>query len=585
MMKRRGMGSFHGITLFALSSIFFMVGARWIWVYRHGQLLDIDEAGYLGIALNDYGGFVHGGLVGWLSVVEAPSIQAPLTTAVASLIFVFTGPHVVAGFSVPLLAGLGCIVVTYFLGKSVSCPRVGLLASTLVASCPVIVNFSRSFHFAIPATFVMTLCLFAMCKSARFEKAGWAMLFGLSLGLLPLARTITIAFIPGVVAGAFVYVIAEPSRRHQRLLMLSGSLLLAVLTAATWLVPNEKGVFDYLFSFGYGTRAVEFGGKHSTFGPDAWLASLQALCNIDVYLPHLLVILLGGLAMFVIGFRELLKSMNAEFLREIIQSPMLPIVVIIAEALLALTSSRNKGSAFFAPIVPALMVTAVWACLQVSRYRYYRLMLTGFLIGVAIVAGTPLLDLRTPISRPWVADVPILGRVPVTDGRGTLQTYVAAGCEQTDCPQKLANVTEPLDPVSGRAWINVIERTAAMINQTNGANAVVVWGFRHRLYNVNTVNLLQLLSKGTQFDGRQIEPIVIGESLDGYLSWITREVVDACVLLTSDKTVYDFLPAVNRAFMYEAAEKVGLVPDQQLSTPDGQTVTLWKHKIAPPNCR
>jgi 4-amino-4-deoxy-L-arabinose transferase-like glycosyltransferase len=587
-MRAHRINSLHGKALFAVASIFLIVGARWIWVYRHGQLLDIDEAGYLGFALNDYGGFIRGGLTGWLSAIAVPSIQAPMTTVVTSLIFIFTGPKVIAGFSVPLLAGLGCVIATYFLGKSVSYPRVGLLASILVASCPVIVNFSRTFQFSMPATLMMTLGLITMIKSERFKKAGWAILFGLSLGLMPLARTMTIAFIPGMAAGAFVYTIAEPSRRLQRVLMLSSSLVIAACTTATWLVPNGKYVFEYLFNFGYGSQASEYGAEQSKFGPDAWLAMLGHLCNNEVYLPHFFVLLLGALSIFIVATLDSLKSMNGDFFYKIIQSSKLPVVIVIAEALLVLTSTRNKGTAFFAPIVPAMMVTAVWACLRVSHYRWYRFAVTGLLIGVVIVAGTPLLDLRTPISSPVYANAPILGRVLVTDGRGTLQRYLGQAVHGPDCESCSGqmSITEPMVPVSQRDWINISERTAAMIHRTSGINAVVAWGFRHHLYNVNTVNLQALLSSGSPFGGRQIEPTVTGESVDGYMSWMTQDVVDACVLLTSDKIVKgDFLPVVNRAFMHEAAEKAGLIPDQQLSTPDGQTVTIWKHKVNPPNCR
>ena len=185
--------------------------------------MDIDEAGYLSIALNDYGCLVHTGLLGWLSAIEVRNIQPPLTMALASLVFVFTGPHVIAGFVVPLLAGACCIVTTYFLGKSVSCPQVGMLASVLIASCPVIINYSRSFNFALIATLVMTLCLLALVRSDRFDKANWVGLFGLTLGLLPLARTMTVAFIPGIVAGAFVHVIVEPGHLLRRVLMLFAS--------------------------------------------------------------------------------------------------------------------------------------------------------------------------------------------------------------------------------------------------------------------------------------------------------------------------------------------------------------------------
>jgi hypothetical protein len=37
--------------------------------------------------------------------------------------------------------------------------------------------------------------------------------------------------------------------------------------------------------------------------------------------------------------------------------------------------------------------------------------------------------------------------------------------------------------------------------------------------------------------------------------------------------------------MRQAAEQSGFIPVQQWPTPDGQTITLWNHGAAPPNCR
>jgi hypothetical protein len=389
----------------------------------------------------------------------------------------------------------------------------------------------------------------------------------------------TIAFIPGVVVGAFVYTVAESVHRVRRLLVFGASLLLAVLTAATWLGPSGSLVFQYLFSFGYGGRAVEFGAEQSKFGLDAWLTTLSTFCG-EIYLPHLLIILAGGAATLVAGCSEAVKNRNVAFLQRVLRSPMLPILIVIAEALLALTSSRNMGSAFFAPIVPALLVATVWGVLRISRRRYYRLTLAWLLAAVAIVPSAPLIDLRTPLAAPWSAEVPVLGGVTVADGRGTLQQYEAAGGLGP------ADVAEPVSPAVGRAWLNLDTETAATITRMNGVRAVIAFGFRHYLYNANTLNLRQLLSTGIKFDVVEVEPTVTGESVQGYLSALASEGAEACVLLTSDRVVRgDFLPVINRAYMQEAAEQAGFIPEDQWSTPDGQSITLWRHRVAPPNCR
>ena len=213
--------------------LFIAINARWLWVYRHGLTLDIDEAGYVCFAVIDYYGLLYGGLHGWIAAIEMPSIQAPLTTALASLVFALVGPHVSACFVVPLAVGAGCIIAAYLLGQAVGAPRVGLVASMLTASCPSIIKFTDSFHFAMPATLVTTMALVAILRSRRFHDIGWSLVFGLCLGLMPLARTMTIAFMPGVVLAALAAVAVDPTQRGRRLSMLAGSLVLALIVSAT----------------------------------------------------------------------------------------------------------------------------------------------------------------------------------------------------------------------------------------------------------------------------------------------------------------------------------------------------------------
>jgi hypothetical protein len=562
----------YGLALLALSLLFFLVNARWTWIYRHGQPLDIDEAGYLSIALIDYYALIRASIVGWLSAVCAPSVQAPLTTALSSLLFYFTGPHVIVGFVVPLLAGTGCIVATYFLGKSVGSRQIGLAASILVASCPVILNYSRSFHFSLPATLAVTIALLALLNSDRFERIGWSVLFGLSLGLVPLARTMTVAFIPGIIVAALVYTVAQPFQRTRRLLVFTASLLLAVLTAATWFGPNGSLVYRYLFNFGYGSRAVEFGPERSRFGFDAWWDTLWSLGS-EIYLPHLVIIVAGGVAMLIVAYKEARKVRSTALLQRVLRSPMLPILIVVFEALLALTSSRNKGSAFFAPIVPMMLVTAVWALFRISSHRRYNLAVISVIAAIAIMASMPLIDLRTPLASPWTA----FGYVRVTDGRGAIQEYEAWGGFGP------TGIAEPISPDRGKAWINLDRETAAIITRMYGSTAKLVFGFRHRLYNVNTVNLQQLLTRATTFAAQQVEPIVTGDSVEGYLSWLASE-DGACALLTSDKTSADFTPVVNRTYMRDAADRAGFTPIQEWPTPDGQIITLWQSRPLPPNC-
>lgn len=566
------------LVVFAIILAFLIINSRWIWLYRRGQPLDIDEAGYLSIAFADYYALLRGGILGWLHAVGAPGIQAPATTAISALVFYVTGLHVLAGFAVPLLAGALAVALTYSLGKATDSNRVGLAAAVLVASTPVIVNFSRSYHFSMSATAVTTLALLALVRSERFSRVGWSLLFGLSLGLMPLARTVTLAFLPGIVLGGLVYTLADKADWIRRLSLFAGSLLLAVLTAATWLWPNGRLVFQYLLGYGYGAHAAEYGPAQSKFGPDAWLSMLQCLCNRDVYLPHFLFLIAGALALVVVALRTAAMTGVRTFAAHALRSKLLPLLLFVAEALVALTSTRDRGSAFFAPLVPAMMVVAASFLYRLGSARLPRYAVGTLVAIVALLASVPLLDLRTRAAIQWSATIPVLKGVQVTDGRGTIQRYESVGGYGPN------DVTEPVDKITSKKWIDLSTTTADVVSQVGGVGSVVAFGFRNELYNVNTVNLAEILHTGLPLTPAMVDPI-LGDSVAAYAAWLQGGAASACVLLTTDRTGGDFLPNVNRAFMQQAAEETGFHPLRHWPMPDGQIVTMWQRIPAPANCR
>lgn len=549
---------------------FLVINARWLLRFRHGQPFDIDEAGYLSLALVDYFGLLYGGISGWISAIESPSNQAPLTMALASLAFYVGGPHPILGFAVPLIAGAGCIWATYMLGRTTGSRSTGLIAAVLVATCPVIVIYARSFHMSLTATFFSTLALVALLRSRGFKQLGWSALFGLCLGLMPLSRTMTIAFLPGMLVAAGVVVLVEPQQRVRRFFVLVGALLLAILVASTWLVPNGRLVANYLFGFGYGAQSVEYGQQPSSLGYYAWLAMLQAFLR-DVYLPHFLAFATGGIVLLVMTLRRAASEGMRSTIWAALRSPAFPIAIVVAEAVVALTSSANRGSAFFSPVVPLMAVLTAFSWRpRTLGCRSYYVVTAGAMVILTVVSMVPLLDLRTVFATKWVVDLPILGGVRVTDGRGTLQM----DAERAGYKGVYAN--EPIDRATGRAWVDISNWTATMISQNISSDAKIAFGFRNEFYNVNTVNLSHLIASHRAFAVWQVEPTVTGQTVKGFAAWLETGAKDACLLLTSNKISGDFEPAIDRSNMQAAARQTGFDPIRDWSLPDGQTVTMWK---------
>jgi hypothetical protein len=563
--------------LLGIVFVFLVINARWIWLFRHGQPLDIDEAGYLGVSIADYYGFVHDGIRGLLEAVLGPSVQAPLTTALAGLLYCITGPHVIVGFAVPLLSGAALIAATYLLGCSLGSRQVGLVSAALVASCPLVITYSRSFMFALPTTAVVTMALVAILRSDRFRHFGWASVFGVCFGLMPLARTMTVAFVPGIVLGAFIYTIAEPADRRRRLLVLALSLLLALATAASWFWPNGRYVFGYLLSFGYGNHAAEYGQSQSLFNVANWLL-MARIVVFYVHLPHFLVMLAGFLSILLLAGRSVALNGVSAFLRIAACAAPFPIIIYVIEALAALASSQNKGDAFLAPIVPAAIVLSVWSCSKVNRNRVPRAAIATVATLVVVLGVMPSLDLNLKIARPWSIDVPVFGSYIVTDGRGEIEVYEANGGFISNDP------AQPINSATGKAWVDFSAVTGAGIHEMAGETPTA-FGFRHYLYNVNTVGLQELISGGAENSLLQVDPIVTGDTVRGDLMWLTRgDAALACLLLTSDDEARQFRPLVNNGRMVDAAMQAGFRSVARWVMPNGHYVTVWKRQTNDQRC-
>ena len=556
-------------------TVFFAIGVRWIWRFRAGQPLDIDEASYLGLSFFDYDGLTHNGLAGYFSTIESSSVQAPMTAALAALVYCITGPHWAFGFSIPLLAGGGIILASYALGRTICSSTVAAIGALLVGSCPLIINYSRSFHFALPATLMATMALYALLKSDRCRHLGWASLFGLFLGLMPLARTMTLGFVPGIVAGALIYVAIDGTERKRHLLTLTWSLSVAAFVTGAWLFPNSREVFNYLLNYGYGNHAAEYGPSISWYNFENWLFTFNVLVSY-VYLPHACVMVAGALALVYLTGQRAAREQLGVF-ESVLSSNVLPLVVFIAEAVIALVSTQNKGSAFSAPFVPSAIVLSVYACHKLCSQLFFQRFAAATAATIALIGTLPSIDWK--LSHLWAVNIPILGPSIVMDGRGTIQQYEATGGFRSDRP------AQPIQRDEGRAWVDISALTADKLNRLGSGQTTTAFGFRHYVYNVNTVALEQWIHQGTWTALEMVDPIVTRDTVAGDVDWLTRgQAARACLLLTAEGEKAQFSPVVNQRTMVEAGREAGFESIDKWAMPDGQAVTLWRRTSQASNC-
>jgi hypothetical protein len=350
--------------------------------------------------------------------------------------------------------------------------------------------------------------------------------------------------------------------------LLLWALLVGFLTALTWYGKNGPAVFRYLFDFGYGPRAVEFGQKSSPLNFSDWLDMAGAFIAY-VYLPHFCILIFGLAALFFVGGRRLAMTDRTRWW-ELFQSRPLPILICVAEAVLALISSRNQGSAFIAPIVPAAITLAVFSIYMIKNNAIYHRIGAAIACLVATFAVTPFIDLRWPTASPISFNLLNAGSMTVSDGRGTIQMYEAAAGFAS------LNPAEPIGQATGFEWANANKTAAIAIERQGGQSLLTAFGFRHYIYNINTVNLQHMQTFSTSLDLRQVEPIITGANIVGYVSWLTEgDARQACLLLTYSGDQKQFVPVVLSNDMQSAAQLSNFVPVDRWSLPDTENVTLW----------
>jgi len=548
-----------------ISTIFLISGIIWIEENRIGQPLDIDEAGYQSIAISQYHALKYSGVSGWLASLCAPSIQAPLVTATTSLIYYFTGINEHVAFLLQLLCSVGTIIITYLIATRLANSRAGIIAALLIASCPGIIFYSRSYNFVSETTLIFTCAIYSLIRSQCFTDIKWSFYFGFLLGLMPLTRTMTIAFMPGFVVGGILLVVIRNDDRLRRLCLMLSSLFIGLIVALTWYYYNGKIVLDYLQGYGYGAHANEYAIKKSR---NAIINTIIILCNsAGLHFLHLLILFISFAIFFYWILRILSKKTKTNNTK---QSCVLSIIVIIVSSFVALQSSENVGSGFYCPIFPSIF--AIIASIVINSTTNFKIQ--SIYIGLActlyVITSLPYLSLRLKIADPVDINIPYIGILKFTDGSGSLLSYLKAGKIALDSDNRLTQKR-------GREWLEFDKILAGEIDTFQKEKTIVVFAFRHHLCNVNTVNLQELKTRRKAFSMEMVDPALIPNSLTGYENWVQSKKNCKRIIITSSGSG-TFEPLVNPVFMREALDRCGFLELAKIQSPDGQYVTLWSNE-------
>ena len=538
----------------------------WLVRFRRGYVTEWDESGYLQFALSNFDDLHDHGFSAFARTVGARGTFGPLLPFVTSLAYPIVGRGVFGSLLVLPLFFAGLVGASFGLARRLVSDSWAVVAALAVAAIPAVTDYTRLFHFALPAAACMTAALWALVRSDGFRHPGWAAAFGLFVALTLLSRTMTVAYIPGfVLAAGAVYLAGAPELRV-RLRNLAIAVATTWVVAGPWYIRNARSVHDTLVGSGYGEGATPFGHHYSIASWGYWTKELRLDLSY-LWLPlagALLLCFCVALAYLVARHPRLTRASRTRSVRA---AAVLALVLVVLEGYLALTSSRNEGTGFPLPWLPALVILGVTAAASVPA-RTVRVALAVILVVVSLGAVMSKSGWVEPLAHVRTVAVPGFGRVSVTDGRGIIQTEVAGD------GYDIGPVTQPL-PAIHRRWLSLSRDVVGWSlrrAKQRGVPLSLTLGLDDRIFANSRLILAAQLWYHRYLAVHYMRSYTDGDSVASYRRQL---------LLPQPKNalvVGDPPPSggtITRSKVEAAARSLGFTPVKSFTMPDGRTIWIW----------
>ena len=559
-----------------LYASFIFIHARWVYIYRFDQLLDIDEAGYISFAIAYTKALEGGGLFEWLNSLASPNGHAPFTPTLASILMYSFGHTENTALFTNIILSTMLISVVFEFGRFISGRIAGLLCAILVATTPAVSEYTRSFHFVIPATLFFTTAAYSYVRSNSFRVGHWSIIFGASLGMMILSRTMTIAFLPAFAVAFLLHSLSSQKFGTVQVRNAVISIISFAVTALPWYYINGYIVINYLFSFGYGAHASEYGSDTGVFTVGNLSRRVDILLNSLGYSTFTIIIVCLSVS---IGYSITGWLVPNDSIKRDKIATYLTLLCILC--LFILATSRNIGTGFEVPVLPTLVVISVCGVLGLGKEYFSRM-----LIACAGISGIILAIAQIDISSCQYISKELhvhtqIGSQVFPECRGSIQKYVDEYAVMTTSTHDIGSLPV-LDYEKARKWRSLSVDIANELAIHNPGKNSIVFASRHFLFNVNTTSLERIKLSGEVFPLIQIDPNVMDNSTNGYAQWLASEQLkDTCLAVLLNNNYGEFLPHPNTKNMMEALSGAGYNMLSQHSTPtSGQFVGVWK-KNAP----
>jgi hypothetical protein len=544
----------------------------WVMTYRHGYPFDVDEAGYTTFGLIDYLGLKGGGLHAWWEAIQAQGTYAPLVPALTSLVLVIK-PSVLDGFAVLTAFLVVLTMASYGIGERLAGPRLGALAALVTATIPGAFAFAREYIFALPVAALLACAVYALLRSDGLRVRRWAIACGIAVGLMLLARTMAIAYVPGLLVAALV---ALSARRQgdlfSRFVNLGLLVVAAVAVSATWYVRNLRSVVDYLTNYGYGSQSKYYGGGHSLISWSRLHTVAEHMTTEDLYVPLAALLVMGLGAMAAVVVKGLLPAETRRaVLRRIVATDALSVAIVFVLGYAALTSSQNGGDGFTFPLAILLPPLAVLALRRFPRATAPAVAMLVLVSGFNVISTS---DIWPGAAHTRLVSVPGFDEaLPVT--KGTPHAVYAIRLQAPGPESRFVDRDE--------GWLKAdraVSRLLATFYGPEGQPPLVAFASRNRVISSNTVQLAMVQTYHTAIPFSQLsaEP---NDSIATYIDQLSKPAFGRpSTLITMSRNTDDFPPLVTQSYAEAAARRLGFRKVRTMHLPDGRLLRVWRKQAS-----
>jgi 4-amino-4-deoxy-L-arabinose transferase-like glycosyltransferase len=333
------------------------VNVWWVHHYRFGLPFNIDESGYLQRAVAYQQSFHHFDISQIWHLWRQPDIVAPLLPIVGGLVGAVSPLSPWTLIDVQQVFYVVLVLSSYSLARALMSERLASLAALSVACTPGVLVSSHQFMLAEPAAALIALALAAQVRLGSFEHRGMVLLWGISLGLATLTRTMVVAMVvPLLFLGVWQAFRQHINRRTATNLIIGVTICLAI--SLSWYINTWHVVYHYLTQYGYGSQASQYTGGGATPLARRWLVRLRNLIDQDFYLPM-------GLAVLIMALGDGARTLSNRMIdRRQARSPsptnwqIWVLGFAIIGMFVVLATSSNSGSYFELPLVAPVIVGA-----------------------------------------------------------------------------------------------------------------------------------------------------------------------------------------------------------------------------------